>query len=458
MGRWDYFVVKMTMREVADNIKFASDVYEDRTLDEAIQRVLNTGRVRKEIITYLIRQNDRFFSSLVVAALGGQPKWYPVKITDDERFQVFMEDERLNSTFGVLKFDGTQSYYALDGQHRLAAIKSLTDRDCDVADDAPADFSSEEVTVLVVVPREAEEEDEFLKRYRRLFGNLNRYAKPMDQVTNIIMDEDDAFAIISRRLITDHEFFNTKTRRQRDSARIKTTKGKNLSRTDPYFTSLEALYAINIALLDSRIRRNSGWDANGEKLRDFQRFRPSEERIDALYDELVLYWDALISVLPILENDPLSMRNHDAADPNEEDDDVLLFWPIGQEILAEVARDLLDTRQEAPEIPTKQSVGTALSGLARVVWDFHTPPWRNLLLIRDNGGGWRIRNEDRAAAQRLGKRILRWQLGIDELDDDEVQELRGVWADMLLPALTDEQKAEAWTQIEGGRVTFIETE
>ena len=69
MGRWNYFIVKMTMRELAENVKFAADIYDDQTLNEAIQRVLNESRVKKDIVTYLIRQQDRFFSSVVVAAL-----------------------------------------------------------------------------------------------------------------------------------------------------------------------------------------------------------------------------------------------------------------------------------------------------------------------------------------------------------------------------------------------------
>ncbi len=55
---------------------------------------------------------------------------------EDDRFELFANDARMNNTFGVLGFDGTQKYYALDGQHRLAAIKSLIDPD-DPASDSP---------------------------------------------------------------------------------------------------------------------------------------------------------------------------------------------------------------------------------------------------------------------------------------------------------------------------------
>lgn len=453
MGRWNYYVVKMSMRELADNVRFAADIYDDRTLDEAIQRVLNESRVKRDIVTYLIRQRDRFFSSVVVAALDGNPHWYPVRMEDDERFELFRDDTRLNDTFGVLSFDGTQDYYALDGQHRLAAIKALIDPNSDVSADAPPGFKDEEISVIVVVPAAAETHEEFLQRYRRLFGNLNRYAKPMDQVTNIIMDEDDAFAIATRRLITEHEFFKY-SGRQKESARVKTRKGKNLNRTDSYFTSLEALYEINISLLSTTSRKNAGWDDESQNEAEFRRFRPPDEIVDALFDELRLYWDALIAELPILRESPVNMRDHSAPSSETGTKDNVLFWPIGQELLADVARDLMNFRQADPESPTLESAKKALSGLKDLTWDFHRPPWRHLLLIPDrpDSDTWKIRSEDRRPAQMLAKRIVKWQLGLDELAADEVEELRRDWVPMLLPALREDRRNELWDEIEATAV------
>ena len=75
---------------------------------------------------------------------------------------------------------------------------------------APPGFADEQLSVIVVV-REHQSVDDalWLQRYRRLFSSLNRYAKPTDADTNIIMDEDDVVAIVTRRLITDHGFFRT---------------------------------------------------------------------------------------------------------------------------------------------------------------------------------------------------------------------------------------------------------
>lgn len=448
MGRWHYFILKMTMRELAESVKFAADVYDDRTLDDAIQRVLNESRVKRDIITYLVGQPDRFFSSVVVAALQGNPQWYPVSIEDDERFALFRGDARLNDTFGVLSFDGTQDYYALDGQHRLSAIKALVDTNSDASVDAPPGFKNEEISVIVVVPEDAESHEQFMERYRRLFGNLNRYAKVTDQVTNIIMDEDDAVAIITRRLVTDHHFFRAPGK-QKDSIRIKTRKGKNLKSTDSYFTSLETLYEINIRLLTTPPRKNSGWDGEGSDYLNFRRFRPTDGVLDALYAELELYWDSLLSELPVLGEDPTGMRNHALE---SEFQDHVLFWPIGQEIMADVARDLLNQRQARPDEPDHESVRDALAGLSSLEWNFHAPPWRHLLLIPGNAEmtDWKIRNEDRKLAQRVGTNILKWQIGLDELSEEEARRLRETWEVMLFPALTPEATQELWHTIEEG--------
>ena len=450
MGSWQYYTVKMSMRELADNVKFAADIYDDRTLDDAIQRVLNESRVKKEIVTYLIRQPDRFFSSIVVAALHGSPKWYPITMEDDERFILFREDTRLSDTFGVLSFDGTQGYYALDGQHRLSAIKALVDSNSDVSPDAPPGFKDEEISVIVVVPSETESLDQFMTRYRRLFGNLNRYAKPTDAVTNIIMDEDDAFAIITRRLITEHEFF-LYSGRQKESARVKTKKGKNLRHNDSYFTSLETLYAINIALLSSRHRKNNGWNQEGVKdHKEYLRFRPEEEQLEALFDELCVYWDVLLKELPVLHETPSSMRDHSAPSGDGSTQDNFLFWPIGQELLADIARDLMDLRQPDPTKPTRETVRAAVQGLCGLTWNAHQAPWRNLVLIPDGEETktWRIRSEDRKSALNMMRWIFRWQLGIDELAGDEVGELRSRWETQLLPALEEAAVDELWKEIE----------
>ena len=460
MGEWNYYVVKMSARELADNVQLASAVYDEnildesiqRTLDEEIQRTLRETRVYKEIVEYLKRQPYRFFSSLVVAALEGKPMFYPVEITDDPQFVIFRDDQRLNDAFGLLKFDGTQKYYALDGQHRLSAIKALLDRTNSLSDGSPEDFENDEFSVIVVVPSQSDSNQTFMQKYRRLFTNLNRYAKKTDKATDITMDEDDTFAILTRQLINKKDFFKSPQGRQKESARIK-TKSKNLSVNDPHFTSLETLYEMNIALLRSQQRETIGWgpiSAEGEDENTFKRFRPPEEYIESLYSELEMYWNALLAELPVLHNEPTTkMRVHELPDAETEDGtDHLLFWPIGQQMLAEIVRTLLDKRLPEPENPTPDAVREALSGLNQLEWRLHQAPWRYFLLIRSAANRWNMRSEERAKAVRCGQIIQQWILGLEVLDESSVERLKKDWVGFLIPAQSEEESDKMWQQVE----------
>ncbi len=451
MGTWNYYVVKMSARELSQNVMYASEVHEDRTLDEAIQRVLDESRVKTEIVEYLKHQPHRFFSSIVVAALEGDPVFYPVEVTEDPRFALFHDDRRLNEAFGVLKFDGTQKYYALDGQHRLSAIKTLLTRNDPTSDDAPQGFENDEFSVIVIVPNQEDSNETFMQKYRRLFSNLNRYAKPMDQATNIIMDEDDTFAILTRRLISENPFFQS-SGRQRESRRIKTRKGKNLTTRDPYFTSIETLYEMNVELLSSSQRVSNGWGPireEGMDLKNFKRFRPSEEYIDSLYDELAIYWEGLLTELPILRSEPTKMRIHDLLNwENDDETDHLLFWPIGQQMLAEIARELLNKRLHDLANPTLETVGFALKGLDRLEWRLHQAPWVHFLLIKSTSTKrWNMRSEERAKAVRCGRIIQQWILGLEDGDGDFAESLKNQWNSFLIPAQSDETVDDLWQQV-----------
>ncbi|WP_419841844.1 DGQHR domain-containing protein [Candidatus Poriferisodalis sp.] len=455
MGRWDYFMVRMSMRELAENVKFAEEIHAATELSDAIQRVLKQSRAKGEIASYLARHEDRFFNSLVVAAIDGEPQWYPVSVEDIPEFRILRGDRRLTEAFGVLTFDGGQQYYALDGQHRLAAIRSLVEGDSEWS--APEGFRNEEVSIVIVTPRQLERIEDFMVRYRRLFGHLNRYAKNMSEFENIVMDEDDALAIITRRLVTEHPFF-TSGSDQFVSSRIKMSSGKNVTFGSTHWTSLEMLYNLNIEFLNTPERRNSGWGARHDRLNDYKRFRPeTEEEIDALYDELKVCWDGFIEAVPDLSEDPSCMRDHGADGENETRDNVL-FWPIVQLLVVSLARDMLDeaiARQSTFGVPVRLDVtatADALRPLARINWEAHSPPWRHLLLVRNEDENWRITNESRKERLRVAERIIRWQLGLDPQSEDEIMGENGLRArwEALLPLDASGEDGSMWLEIEAG--------
>lgn len=460
MGSWDYYIIKMKMSELADTVEFASESYEAKTLNEALQRALNLSRAKGEIVNYLVNQNDRFFSALVIAAVGGNPKWHAVSMEDDDKLALF-KGSALEDAFGLLLFDGNEHYYALDGQHRLRAIKDLLDPVSERYADRPEGFSEEEVGVMLVVPQNVETDEEFKVRYRRLFGNLNRYAKPMDKASSIIMDEDDVVAICTRRLMLEHEFF-VSTEGGFDSTRVDIQKGTTMTSTSSHFIKIENLYDININLLDSKARRNSGWryslsDEFGvTKYDDFKRFRPDDEVIELLYGELASIWSAMVTAVPELRNNPLDMRQHRASGlgpnateaDNDQDSivrDHLLFWPIGQKMLSVIVRGLLD------EIDGEATSRVeALEPLGRISWDLSRDPWRNLLLVppRAKDGEnidtktWTMRSEDRKAAVELGQNLIQDMLHnlSTPIDEGELLHLKETWLGLLDPRVEDDSK------------------
>ena len=438
IGDWDYYIVRMTMREVAREVQLASDLWEDKTLSEAIQRVVDESRVKQQIVNFLTRRDDRFFSSLVVAAIGGNPSFSPI-------------ETRFTDTFGELTFQVDPRYFALDGQHRLRAIQEV------MADPAgaPSGFADEQLSVIVVVrEHQAVDDSLWLQRYRRLFSSLNRYAKPTDSDTNIIMDEDDVVAIVTRRLITDHEFFRAPDR-EKQSFRVQ-TKGKNVRSGASHFTSLQTLYEINKTMLMTAERRRK-WGRPRE-LKAFLQFRPEESDIDLYYAEVAKCWEALLDAVPVLRERPEVMRVHELPTANEEGyRDHLLFWPIGQEVLAEVVRALLDAAHVGTEAEVQEMVKT-LAPLASVPWVLHDPPWRFLLLVPPEEGdkSWRIRNEERKRALEVAGRLVRWLVQLDPLDDASVRELRKDWRALLYPEPSEEGEVEAmWKAVVGARAGIL---
>ena len=424
MGSWTYYTVKMNLGDVASEIKFASEVNDDSTLDGAIQREINESRAKKGIVNFLSSNEDRFFSSLVVAALGGNPEFWPVDISNDPQFRMVQRDA--NNTFGMLTFDDSIQTYALDGQHRLFAIKELIDNDQTMA---PPGFSQETISVIFVTPRDGDSLETFKKSYRGLFSALNRHAKPTTKVTNIIMDEIDRFARVTRRIVTDYEFFQWDG--QGENAKVDTNNTESINGVKPYFCTLVGLYKMNTRLI---------WDAEHDlshgqmstSLKDLIQDDISEEEADALYDYLEKIWDSLLIVLPELENDPKKMRVFDAPIDGDLQNHGLFRPLIQTEILAPLARRLMNEAAEPINTwSTAEEIQTALKPLSKIDWKLNSDLWRNFLISVNHQGVWKIANEDRVKRVKLANNILAWVVGIEDLNDDHLDEFKAEWSSYL---------------------------
>ena len=475
MGRWTYYIVKIKVSDLAKEVSLSSDVHQDKTLDEAIQRVVHESRARQDLVVYLHDREDRFLNSIVVAALGGAPTFTSLQLADTPENTVFRAMQ-LDQSFGVLTFAGGEKYYALDGQHRLAAIRAIlepTDATRDrfareyVSEEFRQTFREEEISVIMVVQDPGEDasvRDEMLKDYRRLFSSLNRYAKATDPHTNIIMDENDGIALLTRRLIAEHEFFKWTVENPSEYSIVKTGKGKSLKATDSYFTQIEVLYDINYALLACSSRSARGWKLNERETipqKDFKKIwrirRPDDDVLDDYYEELSDIWDGILETLPELRRSPVEMRVHNPSEDQDQEEvathDHVLFWPIGQYVFADIVRELLDdfSTQVGRDTLQKGQVAEALKPLKRVEWSLHKEPWRHLLLVKttDRRGieSWKMRNEDRTLAIYVSQEVLEFIVGITPLEEQGQDDLRRRWTNRLVPIPEEGDANEMWQAI-----------
>ncbi|MER6173193.1 DNA sulfur modification protein DndB [Streptosporangium sp. NPDC001681] len=191
VGNWTYYSCLMSYATVAREINFAHELGGNKDLGTMIQR--GVGARTEEITNYLLTNENRFLGAIIVAAWGGEPNYIPVEIEKSMENQGVLDG--MDRNFGVLILDGTHQFFALDGQHRLRAIKDAVKRD-------PM-LGKEDINVIVVPHLDSEEGR---RRTRRLFTNINRNAVKTTAGENIALDEDDGFAILTRRMLDEHPF------------------------------------------------------------------------------------------------------------------------------------------------------------------------------------------------------------------------------------------------------------
>lgn len=271
VGDWEYYICIMKYAEVARQVGFAYEIGGNADLNTMIQRGLSSRT--EEIKNYLLKSEHRFLGALIVAAWGGAPTYTEISMDDPDGLL-----SGIDRQFGVLTFDGTQQYFALDGQHRLKAIKETIK--------SKPELGKEDVCVIMVSHFDT---DEGKVRTRRLFTNINRNAKATTGAENIVLDEDDGPAILTRRLLTEHAFLSRDGivkvfTRQGEDGDLKLASGNVAPSDKKAVTTIINLYDIVRALsfdLDPTMRHQGA--------------RPSDEVLEASYQVISKRLDDLLA-------------------------------------------------------------------------------------------------------------------------------------------------------------------
>src|SRR5215207_3798636 len=183
MGDLDYFVSVVTLGEATRLVQYVEEVdgWTTETPPELkLQRKLNLQRVERELVPYLVGGDDHFYSALTVE----------IRPTPSDEGVEELAFEPKDSFagglgFGTLTLDGTETLYALDGQHRLKSIELAIRQRPQLA---------REHIVVVLVPFRA------VVRSQTLFSDLNRYARPTSKSTSLLFTHREKTARVTKHL------------------------------------------------------------------------------------------------------------------------------------------------------------------------------------------------------------------------------------------------------------------
>ena len=380
-GDWTYYPCLMKLKDIAERVGFADEIYKSETLSEMVQRELKE-KWGGEIKEYLIRQEQRFFNSLIVAVYEGEPSWY--EITDlegSEQLDASEIPDDVIASIGILRLSGGEKLFTLDGQHRLMGIKEAIKENTELGE--------EELTVIFIAHRT---DEEGLARSRRLFTTLNKNAKRVSKSDIIALDEDDTMAIIVRQLIETHPMF------QED--RISNNPNANLPIGD--FTSITTmvnLYDILLILFTKIYGKQTK-----KKLTDM---RLSDKVLEKHYEYACDYFKHLENTFKPLreflnagENYPTVTAKYRTPEGGN-----MLFRPIGLSILTEIVATLSQKHELSECMTMVSKLPQTLTGvpLCGVIWN----PTRNTI---NNKG------------KTLARNLLLYMLSAYDEDKDKLRE------------------------------------
>jgi DNA sulfur modification protein DndB len=302
IGNWVVYPSLMSAKQISDHVMKSKDIRESKGLDDYLQRNLKP-RVKK-IVRYLKTRDSHFFNSILLGVFDAVPDWVEFDLSTVAEKLKIADVSETKQSMGLLTFSGTESIFAVDGQHRAEAIseayKAFGDKI--VLDQYPVIFLAHVDSAEGKV------------RTRRLFCDINKNAVAVSKGDKVIIDEDDLCAIVTRRIYADYLPFK---------------KGKEIAVTEQiervekdgaeYFTSLLALYTVCKKLKKILKKAPGTIEVASENVKEFQNI------VSRFFDYIIKLEPALNLYFAKAKTTPKKERK---ANRN------LVFRPIGLEILA----------------------------------------------------------------------------------------------------------------------------
>lgn len=403
MGSTTYYETTITGRELSSTVRPAKehDSWTTASIEERMQRKFDPNRIKQTIVPYLAQHKDRFFGSIIVLVPKGQLTFEPLgSVLTQDLPAAYRESSR---NIGFLTIEGGENI-ALDGQHRLIAIRTI------VQDGVEGEFASQvgddELCVLFI-------EFEDARKTRRIFNKVNRHAKPTGRSDNIVTSEDDGNAIVTRWLLDpDRDAPLSERNVNGENLEVVNWTSNTLGQNSQNLTTISAVYET---VKDILVSYNfDGFDERRNPV------APPDEVLEAAYEVVSDWWatiltmDAFANALDGSESIP-EVRN----DPTNEDS--LLLRPVGQ---VSLVRGLVlaigrSDQGNGPEL----SLAEAVKRANQIDWSTAgSSMWRGSIVSMD-GKKMVARRE----MQDLAAELVAYLIGAEYMDKAMREELWRMW-------------------------------
>jgi len=474
MGEVESYLTSVTLGWVAEKVGFANDLpvfkkdeegsdsAQSFSFDLEMKQQRDPDWTRqRDMAAYLASRRHHKFPALLLVGYQG---W-----VYDKRSEKWGEDSRAMSdslTLGNLDTtgmcwelnDADTNFYALDGQHRLMAIRGLSELIKEgqlPAKDKQGKIKSagalwrDEIVELIeqagddrieahdrlqrlmderigieIIPaiRRNESEEEGRQRLRQMFVDVNENAKRLTKGQLSQLDESTGFRVVARRLVSEHPFLRSGTSADGEARPKVETVKTQLSNEDCY-TTLDTLVEIVRAYLteDTTLAGNKKYVSWDNVIAKGVSIRPKDSVLYEATKDMTSYFDLLAEIpshKAFTQGKPAGEIR--GAEPG---DDNILFRPLAQMVLAEVV-GLLAARGVSPKSVVRTLAEKEIEGQLKLT-DRKTP-WFGVLCDVDGKMRRYKKNRD------LCCRLLVFLLGGGVEDDVERERLRKDFAEQRL--------------------------
>ena len=343
IGEWIYYTGVMQFNQISKYVTASiNDLYKASCLSELLQRALTSNY--ESIRDYILKDNERFFNAVILAIYNGDPQWLEVE---------FNEEESSYTNVGFLQFSGDEVIFPVDGQHRVAGIIEALSQN--------PSLGLEQIPVIFIAHSN---DDQGIRKTRKLFSTLNRRAKPVGQNENIALDEDDICSIVTRELVQEFPLCM--------GTNVVNSLGKQIQNAnEEAFTSLITLYQCIEILIKHKLAEDG---IRGKKYTEYKLYRPKEEKIAEIQEYVWGIFDAFAKETTVIQQYLQRTGQLKAAQFRNPQGGNLLFRPIALTEYFEAAyqlysRKVVDTYKQAFSILNTVETDISKKPWLGVIWD-----------------------------------------------------------------------------------------